>query len=405
MMVAEGLCTTRRFGRPQFRSAAYATSAIANNIPDLDPIYTWITQPKPLGSLLHHRGHTHTLPIAWLLGWLVAAAVLAVVQRRQGVLPPLERGALIALGVFGATLHITMDFGNNYGVHPFWPLDARWFYGDSIFIIEPLWLAIALPLMASLIGTRWFAWLLWAVLAVLYALSATLPFVKLGTICAMALGSVLTLAAVRFGSPRTAIAVAWLLCLGVTGSFVSGSALTRARLHTLLQREQPALHIVDVAMTPLPGNPLCWNALIVGVQGAEYRVLNASVAPLPQLLDAARCPYDAAATPTARVTALPAGRSPELRWHWSYGTSLAQLRELAARDCRFKAWLQFVRVPALSSLVLPDGTGQPERVASDLRYDRAEGLDFADLALDRSDVCPSRLPSWQPPRADLLRGE
>ena len=28
-------------------------------------------------------------------------------------------------------------------MHPFWPLDNRWFYGDAVFIVEP-WLMIAL---------------------------------------------------------------------------------------------------------------------------------------------------------------------------------------------------------------------------------------------------------------------
>ena len=43
-------------------------------------------------------------------------------------------------------LHIGMDFMNNYGVHPFWPVDSRWWYGDSVFIIEPLLWAACAPL-------------------------------------------------------------------------------------------------------------------------------------------------------------------------------------------------------------------------------------------------------------------
>ena len=43
-------------------------------------------------------------------------------------------------------LHIGMDFTNNYGVHPFWPLSNRWFYGDAVFIAEPLLWAACAPL-------------------------------------------------------------------------------------------------------------------------------------------------------------------------------------------------------------------------------------------------------------------
>lgn len=134
MMVAEGVCAARRGVSSTFRTAAYAISALANNIPDIDPIHTGITKPPPLGNLLHHRGHTHTLPIAWLLGALIALAVMKWIERRQGAFARADQRWLIGLGLLGATLHITMDFGNNYGVHPFWPADTHWYYGDSIFI-------------------------------------------------------------------------------------------------------------------------------------------------------------------------------------------------------------------------------------------------------------------------------
>jgi hypothetical protein len=78
------------------------------------------------------------------------------------------------------------------------------------------------------------------------------------------------------------------------------------------------------------------------------------------------------------------------------------LRQLAQHDCRFRAWLGFVRVPAVSSVMLPNGSGALERVATDLRYDRAPELDFADMRLDRAVDCPTWLPPWRHPRADLL---
>ena len=34
----------------------------------------------------------------------------------------------------GTLLHLGMDFLNSYGVHPFWPIQNRWVYGDSVFI-------------------------------------------------------------------------------------------------------------------------------------------------------------------------------------------------------------------------------------------------------------------------------
>lgn len=402
MMIAEGLCAARRTGRSAFRNAAYAASAIANNIPDIDPVYTWITKPAPLGSLLHHRGHTHTLPIAWLLGLLVSVSVLWFSERRRGVFSKPDRAIIIGLGLFGATLHIAMDFGNNYGVHPFWPLDSHWFYGDSIFIIEPLWLAIALPVLASAIETRWFKWLLYAFLVLVFGLAISLPFVTTGTVIVLAAVSGAMFSISRFGSERVRSAVAWSCYLAVAVCFVASASLARSSLRAALVSEQPGLRIVDIATSPLPGNPLCWTVLVVGQQGPDYRVLSANVATFPDVVDAAACPYDSDSRPTAHITSLEPGLRPELRWHWSYSTPLSSLRQLAQHDCRFRAWLGFVRFPSLSIVVLPNGSGKMERVATDLRYDRAPDLDFADMQLDREAECPRWLPPWQPPRAALL---
>ena len=74
MLLADAVCALRGEERREVRAAAYLVSALANNLPDVDIVYTWLDGPKPLGSLLHHRGHSHTLvvalPAAWLLGVL-----------------------------------------------------------------------------------------------------------------------------------------------------------------------------------------------------------------------------------------------------------------------------------------------------------------------------------------------
>ena len=405
MMVAEGVCAARRNTSPAFRTAAYATSALANNIPDIDPIYTWITKPRPLGSLLHHRGHTHTLPIAWLMGLLVAWAAIKWVERHREPFVQRERAWLVALGLFGATLHITMDFGNSYGVHPFWPLDAHWYYGDSIFIIEPLWLAIALPALALAIETRWFAWFLWVLLVALFALALSLPFITRGTVVAFVVLSVISAVAGRFGSARTRIGSAWVGVLGVALCFVIAGGLARATIREALAADYPQLRIVDLAITPMPGNPLCWNALAVGQRDKNYQVLSANVAPLPSLTDAHSCKYDSDTRPTAKVKRIPASENPKLQWHWSYTSELKTLRQLAKEDCHFRALLGFVRIPYVTTV---DQTrSKIEQVAGDLRYDRSPTLDFSDMhlepAADRAkQTCPTWLPPWSPPRADLI---
>src|SRR5215831_14952970 len=136
-----------------FRSAALWTSLVANNFPDLDFVYRRIT-PGKLGYLLHHRGHTHTV-----LGALALSAVTLLFVRAGTWLFRIRFDArkwwtLAGLATGGTLLHILMDYQNNYGVHPFWPLDNGWYYGDSLFIVEPLLWSVSIPVIALCCRTR-----------------------------------------------------------------------------------------------------------------------------------------------------------------------------------------------------------------------------------------------------------
>src|SRR5690606_35988755 len=57
-----------RFVKPseenqRFHRAILCACIVGSNFPDLDFIYTSISGHPKLGYLLHHRGHTHTLPL------------------------------------------------------------------------------------------------------------------------------------------------------------------------------------------------------------------------------------------------------------------------------------------------------------------------------------------------------
>src|SRR5262245_6263079 len=112
------------------RGAFLAIGVVAANLPDIDVAYTWIT-PEPLGDLLHHRGHTHTIG-----GFVVLALALAGIALLRPAIralaPPLRR-RLALLGVVALASHLVADSWNSYGIHPFWPIDSGWIYGDSVF--------------------------------------------------------------------------------------------------------------------------------------------------------------------------------------------------------------------------------------------------------------------------------
>ena len=45
--------------------------------------------------------------------------------------------ALLALSYAGLLSHMFLDFLNSYGIRLLMPFSGRWFYGDSVFIIDP----------------------------------------------------------------------------------------------------------------------------------------------------------------------------------------------------------------------------------------------------------------------------
>ena len=101
---------------PAERRLILAGNILAANLPDIDVLYTRITEP-PLGYLLHHRGYTHT--VAGILGLgLLLAFVLALspTARRLAATNRVRLWAPLALNLIG---HVWLDSFTTYGVHPF----------------------------------------------------------------------------------------------------------------------------------------------------------------------------------------------------------------------------------------------------------------------------------------------
>jgi inner membrane protein len=401
MLVAEVVCTFRRETRPELRRAAYLLSALANNLPDIDGVYaSWLTGPAPIGYLVHHRGHTHTLLFALLAAPLLYWAALRLWRRKNTLFSVTESRTLLGLTLFGPLLHLLMDFGNNYGVHPFWPVSGRWFYGDTIFIIEPLWLVLLIPILAHQLERRWLKLLLWALLVVLLTVCWFVPFVPT-VLRFVLLGLAATgVALTRWASRRAQVVFAGLGCVAVALLFRIGSSRAQAALRDATSSAFPALEVYDIAATPMPGDPTCWEGLLVGEQGGLYRVLRAKVALTPRSLDG--CTAGEYAEPTAKVERLERPDRFGVRLQTQFQAPLSELRALRQRDCRFRALLQFTRLPYAQQAHQTEPPS-PRLQAGDLRYDRGPERDFSDLegpltALD----CPRFVPGWQEPRADLL---
>lgn len=395
MLVADAICVARRETRPNVRSAAALVSALANNLPDIDIAYSWLDGPKPLGSLLHHRGHTHTLLVALPMAWFLGLVAWRLFRRRQTGAEAAVRRLLLGLSLAGPLLHLLMDFGNNYGVHPFWPLYSGWLYGDSIFIVEPLWLAILIPSLSHTVTRRWLALLMWTALIALLVLCWFVPFVPTGARLALLLLTGLSWYLARSSTAQARSRSTVGACAAVALVFVLASQRAKAEVRTAAVAAFPALTLHDIAAAPLPANPACWETLLVGEQGGRYRVVRASVALWP--FEGATCLAGADVEPSAPVSLVSRAKHGGVRFINEYQVGVATLSELRRDDCRFRALLHFARVPYVTI---------PSRMAGDLRYDRQPGLDFSDVELPpplSAARCPRFVPSWTEPRGELFQ--
>jgi inner membrane protein len=120
---------------------AMPTLIIAANIPDIDAVAVLLGGHQHLAL---RRGLTHG-PIAMvLLPILLWAVMLAWAKWRPDAKRlPVHKGWLLALAYIGTISHPALDWLNSYGVRLLEPFSSRWFYGDSIFIID-IWIWAAL---------------------------------------------------------------------------------------------------------------------------------------------------------------------------------------------------------------------------------------------------------------------
>ncbi len=280
-------------GRAGFnRKTAYGTLAavLAAEAADLD-IFWGLA--GPVEELKHHRGITHTVWAVPVIAGVVAGAVglLDLWRRRQkrtrdltassqgdplveslkAPPAPLNWGWLYLTCVVAALSHILLDWTNNYGVRPFFPLNARWYAGSFMFIAEPiLWglffLAFAMPWLLGLadreIGARRdrFRGQGWAIFA---------------------LAGMLVLCCVRWAEHAHALAM-----LGITN---------------------PASEPVErMAAEPFPVNPFRWHAILETAdfyQTAEINTWAGSVDSDPERTVVYK-PADTPAVEAAKRTAL-----------------------------------------------------------------------------------------------------
>jgi inner membrane protein len=111
------------------------TLIVANNLPDVD-VAVFATDTL---AMSFRRGWTHgvlaqaTLPIA-----LTALVVVCDRVFRRGAAERVKPREVLLLSYIGVLCHVFLDLLNSYGVRLLMPFSERWFYGDALYIVDPI---------------------------------------------------------------------------------------------------------------------------------------------------------------------------------------------------------------------------------------------------------------------------
>jgi inner membrane protein len=378
-------CAVPHGAAPRARVAMVCAGAIAANAPDVDLIYTSIIE-EPLGYLLHHRGHSHTLPGLAVIGLLIWAGLRLLPSTRSAMRGSERRWILLIVAALAS--HLLMDTANGYGTHLLYPFSSRWVYGDAVFVLEPWCWALLGTTVSLNAGRRARIVLGLVTLALIGAAGGIglLPPIMLGVMPAAAGAAALAL---RRWDGRRRAAVA-LVGIGIIFAIMPGvSWAAKATARTLAGVGDS--DVVDVLADANPGVPWCWSVLVLHRAAAQpSKTLVArrgTLSLLPGAWPAGSC-ASARLTPSVDAASSP----PSMIWHRRWEIDLDGLRALAARDCRARAWLQFGRVPYLSNGRLVD-----------LRFETPLGQNFTSMRLQSmSPDCPAFVTAWEYPRADVL---
>jgi inner membrane protein len=129
---------------------ATVTMVIGANLPDIDAI-VYLVGDNAAG-LAFRRGWTHGVLAMCVLPFVLMAVMYAIgraIERRRsranrpGLRIPPRATQLLLVSALSIWSHPLFDLLNTYGVRLLMPFSGRWFYGDTLFIIDPwVWSAL-----------------------------------------------------------------------------------------------------------------------------------------------------------------------------------------------------------------------------------------------------------------------
>ncbi|MEM7585177.1 MAG: metal-dependent hydrolase [Acidobacteriota bacterium] len=266
-----------RGGLARHTPLAMTTLVLAANLPDIDGVSYFISSDL---ALSFRRGWTHGWPAMLVLPALLTLLIVgfdrAWRRRRNPQAPPVRWRGVLLLAYLGTWTHPALDWLNTYGIRLLMPFDGTWFYGDTLFIIDP-WLWLILGGAAFLTGSSTRRQLVaWGVLgvstsAILLSGAQDQPLAWL-----LWFGALAVLVALR-STGRHAQTQATRLRLGQAALIAGACYIAVLHVSTVQARQQivrelPEHGIVaeDVMAGPLPLRPLVHAVVIAGEERIHF---------------------------------------------------------------------------------------------------------------------------------------
>jgi inner membrane protein len=158
-----------RMGLKRLSPRAMPALIIAANLPDIDSFVARGIGCEPIAA---HRGFTHGIGGLVTIPFLAVAIIWTWEKLRPGKEGPLKLGGLLLACVLGVLSHPLLDLMNTYGTRVLEPFSHRWFYADTLFIVDPwIWVMLILGLemswRAERLGKDWQRPAAWAFTAML----------------------------------------------------------------------------------------------------------------------------------------------------------------------------------------------------------------------------------------------
>ncbi len=134
-----GACLGEGIAGKKLGKKAMLIGALANNLPDIDVITTFWTEPAK--ELLVHRGITHSILFA-----CIAGPLLAYLFQKTFTKNPISFRRWLLLIQSGLFIHIIMDAFTAYGTGWFEPFSHYRVTFNTLFILDPLF---SLPMIIA----------------------------------------------------------------------------------------------------------------------------------------------------------------------------------------------------------------------------------------------------------------